>query len=346
MSQPFLVLSHRHEMIPVAHRLRLEGEDVELVVWPAGKSYRFEKAWEGAFPQIIRGSQGDITDSVIDGIVEEASSGKFIVVTNSWSAGNRFSGSQNLYAASRRRGVHPPTSVVRLGAWFDGERFYAPHGLIVDRGAWPGGMGQNVPGAMTLARFDTPDAIALFEGLTEPEADGLKSDGFRGLIQWGLHLDSADGIPRLDGEIRGWPWLHTHAFLSALEGLGDVLRGAEVDLPKKYVVVAPVTIPPWPAVTSGGCRKVEVSGLTPKYQGRCFWHDVKIDQESQTISTAGLDGMVAVVRGEGGTVEWARAQALELAMSIDLPEKQFRPDMAAGVAKALGGLEGAFGLVV
>ncbi|GAG03962.1 unnamed protein product, partial [marine sediment metagenome] len=123
MTAPFLVLSHRHEMIPVAHRLRLEGEDVQLIVWPAGKSYRFEKAWEGSFPQIVKGSKGDLDESVINSLAEEAKSGTFSVLTNSFSARNRFHEAKTLHAASRTRDISPPRSIVRLGAWFDGERF-------------------------------------------------------------------------------------------------------------------------------------------------------------------------------------------------------------------------------
>ena len=196
------------------------------------------------------------------------------------------------------------------------EQFEAPHGLIVDKGIWPGGLGphefgttgREALGALTLVRLDTQESLDLFDHLADPRVDALKSEGFLGLVQWGLNLSSADGVPRIEGEIRGWPWLHYHAFLSGIEKFGDVLRGTFPTLPSKFVVVAPVTIPPWPAATSGGCRKIQVKGLTPIRQGKCFWHDVRIDQEKQEIHTAGLDGMVAIVRGEGGgprTTAWS-----------------------------------------
>ena len=80
--------------------------------------------------------------------------------------------------------------------------------------------------------------------------------------------------------------------------------------------------------------------------GRVFWHDVQVDPEAGKLTTAGLDGLVGVVRGAADTSELALVRALEVALRIELPEKQFRSDAGRRVQSVLSELEGRFGVLL
>lgn len=339
-----LVLSNQHHLMPFANRLRIEGHDVEVVVWRAGKSSRYERAWEGSLPQALRPSQDETTDEHLEPLIEDARRGKVTVLTDSYNAAHKFSRAKRLFASVRPEQL--PESQLRLGAWFNGEKFEALHGIYVDVGTWPGGLGPREPGGLTIIRVDHSDARQLLGGMLEPMTDRLKSMSFRGLVQVGLDLRRADGEPLVLGEQLGWPHLHTHAFIGELDGFGDVLAGASPVLPQKFVTVIPVSIPPWPNRSAEGAAQVEVGGLTEEYQSRVLWHDIQVNAEERKLMTAGLDGLVGVVRGAGYYPELARAQALGLAQAIQLPNKQYRPDAGTAVGGALAGLEAAFGLVL
>jgi hypothetical protein len=139
----------------------------------------------------------------------------------------------------------------------------------------------------------------------------------------------------VSGMTAGWPFLHSHAFLSELEDFAGLLSAPVLEattdgasppvlLPKKFVTVLPVSRPPWPT------RKARfrfdlapIEGLTPEHMGRVFWHDVQVNPEAGKLTTAGLDGLVGVVRGAADTSQLALVRALEVALRLQLPEKQF-----------------------
>lgn len=345
-----LALCNQHHLMPFANRLRLEGHDVEVVVWNtgarrlSGKPNRYERAWSGSLPQVLRSSKGEVSDEHLAPAIEAAQQGKVTVLTDSYNAARKFNEARRLFGAERTKPL--PESILRLGAWFDGERMQALHGLCVDVGAWPGGLGARDAGGLTLVRIDHSDARQMVGQMLEPLAERLKSKSFRGLVQVGLFLQSADGVPRIQGEEWGWPRLHTHAFVSELEAFGDVLAGAVPVLPEKFVTVIPISIPPWPSRAAEGASEVDIEGLTEAWQGKVFWHDIQVDTEARKLKTAGLDGLVGVARGAGYNVELARGRALQLVEAIQLPNKQYRPDAGMVVAGALAGLESAFNLVL
>lgn len=353
-----LVLSHFHSLFPFAHRLRLEGHDVSVVVWRAGQSTRYERAWDGSFERIFdsvmpikkgdsrkeRDEKKKALNKAIEGLIEGTLESGATVISSSFQASEKFKQVQNLFPAFHSDNL--PSTPVRLGAWFDGEQMQAPHGLYFDEGVWPGGMGHQTPGGLTLVRIDTPEGLGMFQMLTDPYRDELKSRGFRGLVQFGLDLKRADGVPQIAGIELGWPFLHTHAFLDELESFGAILGTGEPLMTKKYVVMAPVSIPPWPSKGTEPAERCCIHSpregmpkLTEQWQGRFFWHDVTVDREKRELWTAGLDGLVGVARGSGNTIEAARARCLELLDSIQLPQKQYRMDVGSQTAAVLGGFE-------
>jgi hypothetical protein len=281
-----------------------------------------------------------------------------IVLTDDWKlqetfreaeSKNIFGIHQQRYAAEEELG-----GPLRIGAWSDGENLYGHHLLVIDRGAWPGGMGPEVDGSLTMIRIDQPETIWMMDQLTDLKMDELRPAGFRGLVQFNLNFRTDTGEPQVDGMVAGWPFLHSHAFVSEIEDFAALLSGAKADietpqeiLPKKFVTVLPISRPPWPT------RKARfrfdlapVEGLTQEQMARVFWHDVQVDPEAVKLTTAGLDGLVGVARGAGDTSEIARVLALEVALRIGLKEKQFRSDVGRHVQSALAELEGRFGVLL
>lgn len=347
----FLVLSHTHSLLPFAYRLQLEGSEVQPVVAIAA----FEAAWRGKMPQSPRDGKGKLSTNWLEALAVKCRDADWTILTDDWRLQHQFS---KTIDSSRILGVwreaSPETQAgaegaIRIGGWFNGSNLLAPHLLVVDRGAWPGGMGPAVDSALTLIRVDDPETQGVLDGLTDVQQARLSEEGFRGLVQFDLQFRTATGRPEVSAVVAGWPFLQTHAFLSELEGFSELLTDATSlpVLPKKFVTVITISRAPWPT------RKArfrfdtpEIQGLTPEQMGQVFWHDVQVDEEGGRLTSAGLDGLIGVSRGAADTSELARVRSLEVALRLGLPEKQFRPDAGVQVQAALAELEGRFGVLV
>ncbi|MFQ6027463.1 MAG: hypothetical protein ACE5Q6_08230 [Dehalococcoidia bacterium] len=176
----------------------------------------------------------------------------------------------------------------------------------------------------------------------------LKTASFHGLFHFDVEEDATTGELRLRGLSAGWPWLHTEVFLAELTNFGEVLQGSLPELARRFVTVLPVTQPPWPNSRQGERREpIEVKGLTPTQQGQAFWFDVSMDTEHRKLFTVGLDGLLMVATGSSdSSPALARARALELAVRLDVPEKQYRVDAGQLVDPVLSTLEERWGVVL
>lgn len=326
----FFISTREHGLLPVAHRLRLEGHDVEVLVHKP----KYRKAWGGKITTFGKDA-GVVKPGDLGDLPERVSSGEFIGLVDqvSWTL--------DQFAGPKTHGVldtQKPTTGFRAGGWFDGNHISAPHFLIYDMGAWTGGMGPLVPGGVTLVRDDAPDT----EGKTafrEQLESELKARDFKGLFNVGLLEDPETGL-KLDGMEAGWPFGQVHAFLSEVEGFGEVVSGnADPILPKKFVTVIPVSVPPWPNRGVAAESEIPIQGLTPQQVGHFFWHDMQVHQEHRELRTAGLDGLVGFARGAGQSPELARTRAVELAARVLLPAKQWRPDAGSLVPQVLAKME-------
>ena len=350
----FLVISHTHSLLPFAYRLQLQGHEVQPVVVVSA----FEAAWRGKMEPSPRDGKGRLEEKFIKSLVDEVGYGNpTVVVTDDWKLQQMFKD-----ATTHLFGVHQQhhttsdglTGPLRLGGWFDGTNLQALHLLVIDRGAWPQGMGPEIDGSLTMVRIDQPETIQLANQWVETQVEELKSSGFRGLVQFNLNFQTSTGQPEIDGHTAGWPFLHCHAFLSELEDFAGLLSGDESSpthppqlLPRKFVTVLPVSRPPWPTRKARfRFELAPIEGLTPEQMGRAFWHDVQLDPEAGKLTTAGLDGLVGVVRGAADTSELARARALEVALRLQLKEKQFRSDAGTGVQSVLAEFERRFGVLL
>ncbi len=355
----FLVISHTHHLLPFAYRLQTQGHDVvPIVVIPA-----FEAAWRGRIKPSPRTDKGRLVPEFLEKLLQQAYTDGDTVITDDWKIQERFLEIDALKKTPVRLfGVFQqhhttegaPMGQLRIGAWCDGENLWGHHLLVVDRGAWDGGMGPATDGALTMIRVDSPETIFMLDQLTDLMMDKLRPAGFRGLVQFNLNFRTGSGDPEVDGMTAGWPFLHTSAFVSEIEDFAGLLSTAKADietpqelLPKKFVTVLPMSRPPWPTRKARfRFEKVPVEGLTKEHMARVFWHDVPVDAEAGKLTTAGLDGLIGVARGAGDTSELARVLALEVALRISLPEKQFRSDAGSRVQALLAELEGRFGVLL
>lgn len=339
----FLVASLRHELLPLAHRLKREGHEVEALVWRP----LYEHAWEGSVAKIARHSDGTLHKSVLQPHLEAAHRGELTVLTNVRRMADLFAAAPRLYHQLEPH--EAPRDVLLLGGWFSGEEIRASHLLVADWGTWAGGLGPPVLGGLTLVRLSESGAPlpTFLRGATQQLTERLKQAGFKGLFHFDVLEDAATGEMKLGGVSAGWPWLHTQAFVAELKSLSETLLQQNPTLLHKFVSVLPVSVPPWPNEKN---TKLEVGlpieGLTVQQQGRCFWYDITVDTESRKLRTAGLDGLLAVATGASdSTPALARSRALELAHRFQVPGRQFRPDLGAAVDGALARLEDRWGFV-
>jgi hypothetical protein len=317
----------RHELLPLAHRLRREGHDVQAMVWRS----RYENAWGGSIEKIARHSDGTLNQEILTPLVEEAARGDLVVVTTVKRIAELFHAAPKLFAVAEKLTEVEPSDRLLLGGWYDGEQVQAPHLLVADWGLWPGGLGP-----------------AVVQGALQAATDRMKSASFRGLFHFDVEEQPASGELRLRGLSAGWPGLHTQAFLAETLSFSKALLGGFPVLKRKFVQVLPVTIAPWPnEKRSVELPAEEIKGLTIQQQGQIFWLDVRIDQEARKIFSAGLDGLLCIATGcSDSTPALARARALELAHRISIPGKQFRPDAGMLVDSVLSTLEDRYGFVV
>jgi hypothetical protein len=328
----FLVLSYRHYLLPFAWRLKRDGHEVQVAQVSSKGAYA--QAWAGRFESILPpGVKVDDRDTrAVREAVEMSSA---VVLTDSTRWSEAFDGYSRLWGVSPSPEPVPAGLVV--GGWFDGSVFAAPHLIIEDVGAWTGGQGPLVPAAATLIRLrDGP-----FVELLEREADALKARSFRGLVSVGT-VFTPDGTPSRVGLQAGWKFLHSHLFVSELERFAGLFDGEPASLPKRYVVGAIVSVPPWPGrpADPGFSRPILVRPreIDPAIvRASTFWHDMQV--EGDTARTVGLDGLVAVVRGAGDTLPSARVRCWIRTESIQIPERQYRADAGTTAERFLELLE-------
>ncbi len=123
-----IALSRQHHLLPFARRLVQEGHDVETIVYHGGKRAKYERAYRGVIDLTLHsGDKGraQAIQSLVDIALEAPESSPVVVITNDDLAAKEFQNVRLLYPRIRQK-IHP-TGAVRMGAWFDGEKFQAEH---------------------------------------------------------------------------------------------------------------------------------------------------------------------------------------------------------------------------
>jgi hypothetical protein len=330
----FLVISLKHELHPFANRLMNEGHDVELIVW----KQRYEDAWAGRLEPVARRSKHELTPELWEGYVKQAESGELTVLSNAHAVNSIF--------GDKVWGVldsEPCQGEIRLGGWFDGEGIREPHLLVVDRGAWAGGLGPAVDGAMTLVNHH--EIPAQFAETADVLVEYMSLNKFKGLFQvdYGL-VDGAYVPERIQA---GWAPLQAHAFF-AERHVSDLLvkSPASPQTHARFVVAVPMSLPPWPNRDAAPAAQVPLNGLSQDQLGKVWWHDVQFDPANHRLQTAGLDGLLGIAIGSAHSFALAQGHALEVATTLGVAEKQYRLDAGQSVQAVLGLLEDRLGVRV
>lgn len=319
MAAKFLVVSRHHGLLWFAFKLSREAKQVHSLVWRK----RYDSAWEGLHTKESgpRSTKPELWAEYLD-------EPELVVVTDTPQVAHIFQSSPRLWSFGP-----PLRSPIYACAWFDGALFSLPHWLIVDHGAWPGGLGPDVPGGATLVYgADVPPEFFSVEN-----AEKIAAQGEKGLVRFPAVFDTVTKEWRKTSPEVGWTWLHTHAFVYSLNSgdLTSLLVGEDPSGPeKKYTTVLPVSIPPWPLHMIHPEVNVyaparDLDGANSAVRQRLLLHDVK--RTDKGLSTAGLDGLVGVACGSGNSVGMSKLQAVGTAQGLRLPEKQYRSDVGAKV---------------
>ena len=331
MRQQFLVVTHKHGLTPFANRLRNEGHDVEIIVWKP----RYAKAWDGRFKSLVRHEEGTPSAEALETVQAALDTGELVLLSD-------FPHPLPLTSPvqSFNMGTQEASEPLRLGAWISPEgTIEAPHLMIYDMGLWPGGLGLQKAAGATIVRLEAGAAEAARDLLSERDEDLCE-----GLVEFDLGADE-DGDIKLGAHNEGWNWLQSHAFTADLVSLGQILQDGPVNWGEKFTTVVPVSVPPWPEY-GRAAAEVPIGPLPPETRADVMWHDVALDLENKSLRTAGLDGLVGVAYGSGGSPALALQRALTVAAAIDVPEKQWRPDVGRQVQRVLDGFAVHFGLVL
>lgn len=327
----FLVLSHKHELLPFANRLMTEGHTVYTIIW----RQKYERAWSGRIEPILKFSRDSIRRETWKVYVEKVKSGELTLISNVPKAREIFEG-HNYVWLPFNDGCKDP---FRWGGWFDGEKITHSHVIIADRGAWPGGLGANVDGGLTLIRApETPEILA---DAVQAVLEQLGGSNYKGLFA--VEFEQVTGVLKPRQVNVGWLPLQLHAFLAEVQ-LAPLLLGEPTSPLPRFAVALPLTLPPWPIADAHYQVDAPVQGLTEPQMGRVWWHDVQFSLEEKALRTAGLDGLLGVCIGAAHNLELARGRVLEVAQRLDVPELQYRPDVGAVVPTVLAGIEETLGL--
>jgi hypothetical protein len=297
-----------------------EGHEVSVIVWKD----RYEAAWEGLIPKLLTGKEKGKENLLA--LADLAKDGKMIVLVDSEKGREIFKEAKYLYGGGGDTSLSSPIAV---GGWMgpNGILQGTAHLLFRDIGLWPGGMGSSIVAGATVAPL--PPAFEELLGVLRLPV---------GLFSWDIVPKGGGGELEFGNLAHsGLPWMHAHAFVSELSDFGGALMGLEEPhLERPYTVAIATSQPPWPLLGANSPTPFPLT-VSREDQREVFFHDVRLTDGK--LTTAGVDGLVGVVRGAGRTLETARRTALERAGRLGFPERQFRADVGVGVAAALAGLD-------
>jgi hypothetical protein len=335
----FLVVTNKHELHPLANILLSEGQDVDVVVWKR----RYEQAWSGRLNLVGRFSKGEMTRETWDPYKQLAKQQELTVITNVPKVREIFELDEGdpawFYDTHSKEALTEP---VRFGGWWWQGALHLPHVLVYDQGLWPGGLGPQLPGGVTLIRLPIDSGWQQLVNL-EVLSGGLRNH--QGLFNVQFRTEDT-GELHMDRLELGWSWLQTPALLSNVADLSSLLAGAShLHLDHRYSVALPLSVPPFPVVEGKSAAGLPIQGLTEVQLSSTLWHDVTIDQEGRALRTAGLDGLLGISTGAANSLVLARGQALAVPQTLEVPELQYRPDLCQSVALAEAALEN-MGLVL
>lgn len=294
-----VVCPFTHTLLPLAHRLQVEGNDVE--VHPSKEHFR------AAYRGIISGRGTKDWEQAVE-------EGEALLITDDSRVTDRFE------HAPRVLGQIPPAGVEKndlgLAGWWDGQELLGAHWSIIERGAWPGGIGKRVNSSVTLIHaVPNVPLVALAQETLASAAPAT----FRGVVR----LEVTEGGAGLGVTRYGWPDL-SHQVWAAGQQSATLFVEGKVESPRGVEFGTVVSVPPWPNPPTKASRPLPLGDLPSEVRKHLIFHDVELKRGK--LQTAGLDGLIAVATARARFLRSARTMALQAAAQIQLHELQARSD--------------------
>ena len=336
----FLVASKTHSLLPFAFKLQKEGADTKVFV---SKS-RFSKTWSGLLAKDFEWSEGqrarDRKPVLPQDLVDEVMAGERVLVTDDPHLASTMAEAPKKFITLGGRWKLQDVPHLFVGAWVTPSGLSMPHWIVPEWGAQTGGMGALVLGGVTMI------SQQVFMGpieLLEKQLQEMQDEGFQGLAWTGIRYNDLLKHWESVGTMAAWIFPGIHALVANLSTSLSYLLcgGAESDSPpilsKPFTMALPVSVPPYPTSCNVNAPKVEIYNLSRELMKSVFFHDISL--EDKKIWVQGTDGLVGVVTGSGNSYDMAQSRVLSVAASLQLPQKQYRTDIGAGLGSVLVGLE-------
>lgn len=236
--------------------------------------------------------------------------------------------------------------------WFDGQRFVPPFCFTIeDKKFLPDDLGPRVGCATNVVTyFDSPNP-PLAEATVMRLAPLLKAHGYVGNVACNTILGD-DGEPYfLEWSARcGFDALQAFSLLMHPDAplSAQMEAFAEGTMPwwhlrddARLALTIRVSIPPYPSHNVEELREAVGRPLDPRLDGthpRILPAEVMRGLDGLPCFAGGT-GFVATVGAVGDSIGDVRSRALELAQDLDIPQKQFNPQLVPRFERALSALK-------
>ena len=326
----FLVVSEGNGLHPLARRLVVEGQDVQVRTMKDA----FKSCWNGILDVDVA-PKGSFPDQWGE-VGEEVMKGERTLLTDSQKCRDTF--------APHVWGTAVASPLVRcplmVAAWIGESGVSGAQWFFPDFGLWPGGMGTAVLAGGVLVPGKLP--TVLLDAVEE-----LHQEQMTGLALLGVVQHQLTGAWEVVSTEVGWPALLTDLLLWQLSQfdsypiLTEMLAGREkMPSPEGFTVGCTVSLPPWPMYPKVANRRAEevlLPHLNADLRAQYVFHDFKVAEGKP--STAGTNGLLGTAVGWGRTLARARLVAQRAAQGAELPEPQWRVDVGVGAAAAMVALD-------
>jgi hypothetical protein len=305
----YIIVSRTHRLLHHAAKLEAEGHEVESFTTRS----HYRSAYRGILSNPVREWDWEAKLEL----------GDSTVLTDDYEVTEALADHPQLYGRIATPGVEQ--SGLMLAGWWNGTELSCPHWVLIETGAWPGGMGRQVPVSV---------AIVAAQGVPEGVVFPVAPAGFRGLVRAEVLPGGHTGLTRL-----GWMDLHQQLLLSQQVKLSDALEHGPTLAPNMIHFGTVISVPPWPNPPTRSSKRYPVNPEMPKaLRQHLVWHDAALTARG-ALESCGLDGFVAL--GVACTRHLATARALvqEAAMGLGINELQPRPDAGTHIEQIITRLE-------
>jgi phosphoribosylamine-glycine ligase len=217
--------------------------------------------------------------------------------------------------------------------WFNGEDFFLINGTLEEKKFMNEGKGPNTGCSGNLVwLYDQTNKPFIFREGLEKMKGFLQEYDFRGMIDLNTIVT--------DSRLYGLEWTPRFGYdasatlYTCFNGLGDFLGecasggSPSVDIINTYAAGVRLSIPPYPSEIRGKHpEEVPIEGLEEdEIIKTTFLYDCMCDGSDGYMS-CGVNGLVAVPMGNGGTIQEAFGKVHHKIKNIHIPDMQFRTDI-------------------